>query len=95
VAHLFDKLPQKISYIREYALKYGRDTKEETSKLIDNTADRRELEELTSLEISILKEDHLHLNILMNFIEDNLEKNREEAIRLNSSIWAIMAVPGS
>jgi hypothetical protein len=91
VAHLFDKLPQEISYIREYALKYGRDTKEETFNFIHETASRQELRELQDLDNKILENGHL--DILFAFIKSNLETRPEEAVKLESFIVAIMATP--
>ena len=95
MSDLLKNLSDEVSYIRKYALKYGRETKQETSDLINKTANREELKELAHLEILILENNHLHLDILMEFIETNLEICREEVIKLNSFIWAIMAVPGT
>ena len=93
--YLLNSLPEEVSYVREYALKYGRGTKEETSNLIHEKATREELRELSHLEILILENNHIHLDILMEFIEANLDTYPEEVKKLNSFIWAIMAVPGT
>ena len=90
---LLDNLPDKVSYIKEYALKYGRDTKQETFDLIHKIATKKELNDLTELDSMILENEHL--DILLEFVKDNLQDSPKEAKRLNSFIWAIMAVPGS
>lgn len=38
MSHLLDNLPEEVSYIREYAMKYGRDTEQETFDLIHKVA---------------------------------------------------------
>jgi hypothetical protein len=93
MSDLLNNLPNEVSYIREYALQYARDTKEETSNLINKLATKKELNDLAELDSRILENEHL--DILLEFVEDNLQDSPEEAKRLNSFIWAIMAVPGS
>jgi hypothetical protein len=93
--YLLNSLPEEVSYVREYALKYGRGTKEETSNLIHEKATREELIDLSRLERLILENNHIHLDILMEFIEANLDTYPEEVKKLNSFIWSIMAVSGN
>jgi hypothetical protein len=93
MSHLLDNLPDEVSYIREYALKYGRDTEQETFNLIHEIATSRELNEIANLERLILENDHLET--LIEFVRSNLESFPGEAKKLNSFVWAIMAAPGN
>jgi predicted nucleotidyltransferase len=92
MSNLLDDLPKEVFYIREYALKYGRDTKQETFDLIHKIATKEELDDLTKIDSMILENDHL--DVLLEFVKDNLQDFPEEAKKLNSFVWAIMAVPG-
>jgi hypothetical protein len=91
--NLLNKLPDEVSYIREYALKFGRNTEKETFNLIHQIASKEDLNNLAYLDEFILENNHL--DILIEFIKDNLESFPEESTKLNSFILAIMAVPGT
>lgn len=89
MTNLFDKLPEELSYIQEYVLKYGKDTEQETFDLIHKLATKEELNDLTRLDSLIL--ENQHLDIILEFIKNNIEEFPEETKKLNSFIWAIMA----